>query len=112
MQTCESCGRVYEYKRRSGHTKRQCNSCLVNKRRFEKKERAVALLGGECNRCGYKACIQALCFHHKDPREKSFTLSGSHALSWKRWETELKKCILLCHNCHLELHAGLWSLPE
>mgnify|MGYP005855513707 CR=1 FL=1 len=47
----------------------------------------------------------ALDFHHLDPQKKDFNL-GIAIIQWK-WEKvkpELDKCILLCANCHRELH--------
>jgi predicted HNH restriction endonuclease len=25
---------------------------------------------------------------------------------------EVKKCVLICSNCHRELHAGLWNIDD
>lgn len=68
------------------------------------KERAVAHLGGRCKLCGYNKCLAALEFHHEDPETKDFTISAS--MSWARIEAELAKTILVCSNCHREIHAG------
>lgn len=103
---CEQCGRRYEYKRHSGHTKTRCNSCLVNTRRFALKKRMVEYKGGKCTRCGYDRCIAALDFHHIDPKTKKFDVSGSHCLSWSKIKMELDKCELICSNCHREEEYG------
>lgn len=108
---CEKCGREYIYSRKSGHTTKRCNSCQVNIRRFGLKIKSVKYKGGKCVRCGYNTCLQAMCFHHLDPSKKDFKISGSHAKSWENHQNELDKCILLCHNCHNELHAGIWTYP-
>lgn len=107
---CKQCGRAYEYDRRKGHTTTRCNSCSVNGRRFEKKQRAVDYLGGKCVVCGYARSVVALQFHHREATEKEFAISGSHARSWASILRELDKCVLLCANCHAELHAGLISI--
>jgi len=73
---------------------------MVNIRRFKLKNTCVQLLGGKCYECGYTECINALEFHHINPTTKCFEISGSHARSWNMIETELKKCKLLCANCH------------
>lgn len=65
------------------------------------KLRAVASLGGRCQKCGYAACAGAMIFHH--PGHKSFGISQRN--SWKKIERELKKCTLLCLNCHAEEHC-------
>lgn len=67
--------------------------------------------GGKCVRCGYDKCIKALEFHHLDPSKKDFTISNDH---FKLIDAvnESKKCILICSNCHKELHDNLWSIEE
>lgn len=69
------------------------------------KERAIEYLGGKCRSCGYDRCPAALDFHHPNPREKEFVISGK--LAWDLIERELNKCVLLCSNCHRETHDGL-----
>lgn len=56
-----------------------------------------------CSICGYNKCAMALDLHHAN--EKNFTISHMRVL--KRVKTEIKKCIILCANCHRELHAKL-----
>ena len=97
---------MYEYKRSAGHTKKVCNSCMVNRRRFKIKEKAVDYKGGCCEECGYSKCLQALDFHHLDQTKKDFVISGAHARSWQAIKEELDKCRLLCANCHREVHAN------
>ena len=104
---CRRCGKEYEYDRRKGHQRTLCNSCSVNSRRFVVKRKAVAYKGGACETCGYNRCAAALVFHHLDPTEKEFAISGKHSLSWKKLRQELDKCVLLCMICHAELHVGL-----
>ena len=67
--------------------------------------------GGKCERCGYNKCIKALEFHHLDPSQKDFTISNDH---FKLVEAilESKKCILICANCHRELHDNLWKIED
>jgi 5-methylcytosine-specific restriction endonuclease McrA len=66
------------------------------------KAKAVVLMGGKCTICGYNKCVKALDFHHTNPSEKDFNISKSS--SWKKAKEEIKKCILVCKNCHAELH--------
>lgn len=53
-----------------------------------------------CARCGYKEYPEALHFHHVDPKTKfkavMSLVGGSHEIL----EWELKKCTVLCANCH------------
>ena len=75
-------------------------------RRWGVKKALLELFGGECVTCGYDGCIAAFEFHHINPEEKEFTISGSrtYGKSWDEILEEAKKCMLLCSNCHRELH--------
>lgn len=85
--------------------RREANIQAVAKRRKKIKEMAVAYKGGSCQECGYNKCTAALEFHHLDPNEKDFALSSrGHSRSWDRVKAELDKCIMVCANCHREIH--------
>lgn len=56
-----------------------------------------------CDICGYKKCLDALEFHHVNDNKKS-ELSKINRLSTAKQEIE--KCILVCANCHREIHSG------
>ena len=90
------------------------NSKSVITWRQRTKLKGIAYLGGHCQHCGYNRCMGALQFHHKDPKEKEFSISG-RSLSWDRIKAELDKCLLLCSNCHAEIHykeINITLLPE
>lgn len=56
--------------------------------------------------CGYQKNLASLSFHHLDALKKDFRLDA-RSLSNRKMNViikELKKCILLCHNCHHEIH--------
>lgn len=72
----------------------------------QRKLKLIATLGGQCIRCGYKRNFGALEFHHQDPKLKLFQLD-MRSLANLRWDLilqEVRKCILLCANCHAEEH--------
>ena len=56
-----------------------------------------------CSHCGYKDNPAALQFHHVDPSKKlqnvSMILRSSYS-QWKVIKAEIRKCIVLCANCH------------
>jgi 5-methylcytosine-specific restriction endonuclease McrA len=80
----------------------------VKKRRRKIRQMAIEYLGGRCGRCGYHRCDEALEFHNRDSSKKDFGISSrGYTRSWKRVRKELDKCILLCANCHREVHADL-----
>jgi predicted HNH restriction endonuclease len=85
----------------------------VAKRRKKLREMAVALKGGACAVCGYRRCISALEFHHPDPSQKDFGISvDGSTRSWERIKAEVEKCVLVCANCHREVHAGITQLSR
>ena len=71
--------------------------------RKRKKIELVKYKGGRCEKCGYDKSISALCFHHLDPDQKDFSISCK-SYSIERLKKEVDKCILVCANCHIELH--------
>lgn len=107
-----SCGRVYTYDKKKGHTRTKCNSCMANTRRFALKQKCVSYLGGACKLCGYSKSLGALIFHHINPDEKEFGIGGAHTIKWTRIKQELDKCVLLCANCHAEVHSGMVTLSK
>lgn len=85
----------------------------VKKRRKHLRELARKYLGDQCMICGYKRCSGALDFHHRDPKHKEFGLSERGLTrSWEKIREEIEKCVLICANCHREVHAGITQLPE
>lgn len=78
------------------------------------KERIIIAMGGACCLCGYNKCHWALALHHLDPKEKDLAIGDIRAnpQNWITIVEELRKCILVCHNCHSEIHAGLTSVPD
>jgi len=85
----------------------------VKRWRHNCKDRIITAMGGSCCICGYKKCQSALALHHLDPNQKDFGF-GTVRANPKNWQVlvaELRKCILLCHVCHCEIHEGLISVP-
>lgn len=74
--------------------------------RTKSSEELKRLHGGKCSVCGYSKCLAALEFHHKDKATKKLNISDKGA-GWRARANEAKKCVLLCANCHRELHAGI-----
>ena len=86
--------------------RRQYLIAAVNKRRRKIRQTAIEYKGGRCQTCGYNRCIDALEFHHSNSSGKDFSISAKgYTRSWAKVKEELDKCILLCANCHREVHA-------
>lgn len=83
--------------------------------RFAKKEEIRNKFGGKCQICSYSKCQSVLSFHHLPGTNKKFTISDAIVRKRKSEEElveELKKCILVCANCHGEIHAGITEIPK
>jgi hypothetical protein len=96
------------YKSKSGipSFKYKCRKCdnefqLRYSRRL--KQKCVDYKGGKCEKCGYNKSLNSLHFHHLDPSIKEFGMSRKRK-NWEALKAELDKCILVCANCHGELH--------
>lgn len=110
------CGRhgVTEFIRegRGYYRCKRCRSEAVAKRRRTIKCQLVEEAGGSCALCGYSRWFGALQFHHLQPGRKEFHLAyRGYSRSIARSRAEMRKCILLCANCHAEVEGGFASLP-
>lgn len=104
---CSRCGetdptKFYGKKR---YTCAKCHNKETIERGRKLKRKAVDYLGSKCERCGYDKCIEALEFHHKDSNTKDSNFASKRGWSWQRLKKELNSCMLVCANCHREIHA-------
>ena len=88
------------------------NVKYVTKCREKNHDIVLARGGAKCRRCGYDKCSSALEFHHIDPKTKKFGVRDGNTRSLKSMIAESEKCVLLCSNCHRELHCGIWKIEE
>jgi len=90
----------------------ECNTALRGRKQqvnrvHEEKVKYIQQLGGSCVSCGLKydgtnGCVFQ--FHHRDPSTKIDRVQPG----WKSTQfnrSEIKKCDLLCANCHFIEHA-------
>lgn len=68
---------------------------------WAKKLMGIRLLGGKCS-CGVCNPL-VLDFHHVDHNKEKFINNIRHR-RWASIKAELSKCIVICSNCHMELH--------
>lgn len=118
MRICEICGQEFDIID-NGWTRKYCYTCsphedehMSHSQAVTIKRRAIktALInykGGKCCRCGYNKCARALEFHHLDASQKDFGVSRNLAKDMNKLKQEVDKCILVCSNCHAEIHEEL-----
>jgi len=96
---------IIDYKFTPKERKLSVSKAVMDWRR-RKKIQLVEYKGGKCEKCGYSKCMAALQFHHLNPLEKDFTIGGK---SWgfSRLKEEVDKCVLVCSNCHIEIHQNI-----
>jgi len=75
-----------------------------NKRRTNNKNKLIKIFGGKCQKCGYNKNPSALAFHHMYDKSFNLDITNLVSKSWASVLEEVKKCMLLCHNCHAEEH--------
>lgn len=117
---CRKCNTVKElvafYNRRNKKEPSvYCKSCTHNTtidRQRNLKQQSIDYKGGKCCICGYANYNGALDFHHIDPSKKEFSIARSHLTSFDKVKSELDKCVLLCRNCHAEIHGGIVNIPR
>lgn len=102
---CKECKKEYDRKWYINNENRRTNlNISQNKRRIRnqdfvrdyKKSRS-------CEICGYNKTHHALEFHHISG-DKKYSISTIRTLSLETIKAEIAKCILICANCHRELH--------
>ena len=105
--SCKQC--AMDYQRKYNVENREKVTIASRKKRRRIKEILIKENGGQCIMCGYNKYAGALEFHHKDPSKKDFHVSQTGINKARK---EIEKCILVCSNCHMELHGGIISLPS
>ena len=114
LLTCEICGTKFYPKTINAKRRKYCYNCSpegdkvkqITALRQAMKKEAVRRKGNKCEICGYSKNIAALQFHHTNPKEKQFGLAQNGNIhSWEEYWQEAQKCILVCANCHAEIHS-------
>lgn len=108
---CPKCLEIKELKefniRPNGNITSYCSKCN-NDNRYSilkrHKLQIISELGNCCVKCGYNKNTSALEFHHIDPDHKDFHFGNSKTTNINKLRKEIEKCILVCANCHREIH--------
>ena len=92
---------------------KKSNSQSVSDYRRNRKNNLIIACGNQCSICGYNKAVSALEFHHIKPEEKEYgiaTKGNCHNI--QKDISEIRKCILVCSNCHREIHEEMFSEEE
>lgn len=116
-KTCKKCKNTKKvtefYSKDKGKFNSWCKDCFNGNQYLYQKNKAtdrklmlIKKMGGKCSNCSYNKNLAALVFHHTDQSKKEFSLDARTLgnMSIKEIEKEIKTCIVLCHNCHMEEH--------
>lgn len=77
------------------------------------KQKMVNAFGGICCVCKESFPQELYDFHHVDG-EKEFGLASimANCTSWERIIEELRKCVMVCSNCHRLVEYGYKEIPK
>lgn len=103
-------GRVKEIIRNNSNRPKHGSSHRNMSTRVAKKLFLLKPSSYSCQNCGYAKCWSNLALHHKNPQEKDINFNRSLPLG--SLVEEAMKCVVLCHNCHGEVHNGLLVVDE
>lgn len=135
LKYCPCCGEIkalteFNKRTRNGVTKehgavycKDCSSAEASMRKYNFTQKCVDYKGGACEICGYNKSIGALEFHHVDRTTKEFEIGKLTSKTFSdEVKKELDKCMLLCKNCHGEIHHnehnrlifsdGIWKIKN
>ncbi len=109
---CKECCRERNKRKRKEHKEKDGsgNRDLTGQKDYARKQKWVMSNGNMCNCCGYTSkipdCYSVYDFHHMDPDLKEFSITANQVRgkSDEEVNVELEKCVLLCGNCHPEIH--------
>lgn len=106
-------GRKYDdttqYKREWNHKNREQRQKYRDEYIQKRKDDLIKIKGGRCVKCGieFDGTNSAIYdFHHINPDEKEFSLNKAtlNKFGMEKILNELKKCDLVCSNCHRLIH--------
>lgn len=112
---CTKCGKKlpvdqFNWRNKAKGTRRsECKFCHSSymKQKYQEKKEEIQEIKSECRcvKCGDSRGY-VLDFHHINPDEKENTIARMTSNNYQldKVYDEIKKCIVLCANCHREFH--------
>lgn len=113
--TCKIAKHVSQYTTRSDRKNtlspycKECQAKDTYSRYAEIKTYIVQHMGGICKLCELSYPLSVYSFHHTGREHKDFNIADKRHASLSVVLNELKKCILVCRNCHAEIHELMKS---
>lgn len=115
MKVCAECNKEKELSEfrlvSNKYYRNTCKKCEQELNQIQSKptKEYIDSFKKECSICGYNKCKVALEFHHINREDKKFELTRLRTRKWtenakRTIDEEMKKCIVVCSNCHTELH--------
>lgn len=108
---CKPCRKVIDS---DSYKKSKSRQESIKARRAVIREYNKTLMRRYKTLCGCRFCDEdeavALDLHHLDPNEKDLNPSTAIGCSTSTLKREIRKCIVLCANCHRKVHAGILEL--
>lgn len=108
---CKSCRKEID---RNSYLSSESRRNSIRSRRNENKKYNSQLVNRYKKFCGCYFCDEvepvALDFHHLNPKEKDLNVSLAVSYSTKSLKLEIRKCVVLCANCHRKVHAGILTV--
>jgi hypothetical protein len=106
---CKKCKNEYDKAWYINNTRRRENLNIRAKERVIRNKKFLReyKLSIGCKLCGYNKTYHALEFHHVDGNDKKYNVSLMRTLSIETVMKEIEKCIVVCANCHREIHSDL-----
>jgi hypothetical protein len=98
-------------------TSRDSNWNSVSKVQRERYKARVKDIIDQARNAGCYFCGESdpavLQFHHIDPETKEFDVGNSHqSQGIEKVRREIAKCIVVCGNDHLRIHAGILDVEQ
>lgn len=110
--TCKDCRKVID---RDSYVNSEIRREQIKSRRTSIMRHNRRLLSRYKKMCKCFICREdepvALDLHHTDPEEKDADPSRMTTYSTSSLRKEIRKCVVLCSNCHRKVHAGIIKLP-
>ena len=99
---CKVCAKKQSARCYQTHTYKHKARVLVQNAKCVSYVRNIKENGGGCSTCG-ESRAWVLDFHHLGNKESAVS-TLAHAGKFRKLKAELEKCIILCRNCHADLH--------